>query len=55
LGKNQETTILEIGADSYATVVLRSKAGAHRSLINERTPYHIIRDKYGTSEMPVYN
>jgi len=46
LDENQKKNILKIAANSYRAVVIRSKAGAHRSLVREKMSHHKIRGIY---------
>jgi hypothetical protein len=41
--KNQMPNLLKIAANSRGAVALSSKAGAHRSLINNRNADHKVR------------
>ena len=47
-GQSQKAKVLKIAANSYRSLVLSSKARAHRSLISDRKPGHKVRGIYRT-------
>jgi hypothetical protein len=52
--KSKSHNILKIRNNSQGSLVLSSKAGAHRSVISERSPSHKIEGISRTYEIPLY-
>ena len=53
-GQNQSTKVLKIAADSWKSIILSSKAGAHTLLVTDRNSYHMVMKVSGTYETPLH-
>ena len=53
-GQNQKAKVLKIATNSYRSLVLSSKAGAHKSLISDRKPGHKADGVSRTYEISLY-
>jgi hypothetical protein len=45
-GQNQKAKVLKIAANSYRSLVLNSRAGAHKLHISDRKPDHKVEGVY---------
>ena len=53
-GENQKAKVLKIATNSYRSLVLNSKARAHKSLISDRKPDHKVERVSITYEISLY-